>query len=315
MKPHRRPHRRAAKLLFLASLAIGSTPVVAEPAWSVGELTVAPRPGPVLWKVSRGASVVWIIGSLPLMPRAQTWNSARLERVIDGANVVLIRPRATLDLFTVIGVLSQLNLPRGQSLDGELTPDLEARLARVRALVGQNADRYSHFKPVWAGLRLYMDYDAKARMTRNEPEDTVIRLAHRHHAPVHPIATYRGKPVVRNLENLSPAQSQACLADVVQDIEFATANAAPAADAWSHGDLKAVRAHYAEPAFRLCLEQAPSFVALANQSVDDTVRAIDAALARPGKSVAVFGLDDLLREGGALARLRAEGATVTAPES
>ena len=289
-------------------------PAWADPSWTVGELTVTPRPGPVLWRVSKGNSVVWIIGSLPVMPKGQVWNSARLERVIDGANVVLIRPRATVDLFTVIGILSHLNLPDGRTLDRELPPDLATRFARVRTLVGQSPTRYAHLKPVWAGLRLYLDYDASAKMNRNEPEDTVIRLAHRHHAPVHPIATYRGKPVAKNLANLTDAQSQACLADVVQDIEFASAHAAPAAEAWAHGDLKTVRAHFAEPAFRLCLEQSPSFVALANQSVDDTVKAIDAALAHPDKSVAIFSLDDLLREGGALARLRAEGASVTAPD-
>ena len=289
-------------------------PAWADPSWTVGELTVTPRPGPVLWRVSKGNSVVWIIGSLPVMPKGQVWNSARLERVIDGANVVLIRPRATVDLFTVIGILSHLNLPDGRTLDRELPPDLATRFARVRTLVGQSPTRYAHLKPVWAGLRLYLDYDASAKMNRNEPEDTVIRLAHRHHAPVHPIATYRGKPVAKNLANLTDAPSQACLADVVQDIEFASAHAAPAAEAWAHGDLKTVRAHFAEPAFRLCLEQSPSFVALANQSVDDTVKAIDAALAHPGKSVAIFSLDDLLREGGALARLRAEGASVTAPD-
>ena len=311
MKRHRNPRRRATALALLTVLVLGSTPIAAEPSWTVGELTVTPRPGPVLWKVSRGASVVWIIGTLPVMPKAQTWSSARLERVIDGANVVLIRPRATLDFFTVIGILAHLNLPHDRTLDQQLSPELEARFARVRALVGQNAARYAHLKPVWAGLRLYLDYDAAAKMTRDEPEATVIRLAHRHHVAVHPIATYRAK----NLANLGDAQSRSCLADVVRDIEFASVNAAPAAEAWAHGDLKTVRGHFAEPAFLLCLEQSPSFVALANQNVDDTVKAIDAALAHPGKSVAVFSLDDLLQEGGALATLRTQGATVTAPES
>ncbi len=315
LKPHRNLRRRTTALALLTALVLGSAPTAAEPSWTVGELTVTPRPGPVLWKVSRGASVVWIIGTLPVMPKGQAWNSARLERVIDGANVVLIRPRATLDFFTVIGILTHLNLPHDRTLDQELSAELAARFARVRALVGQNAARYAHLKPVWAGLRLYLDYNAAAKMTRDEPEATVIRLAHRHHVVVHPIATYRGKPVVKNLANLTDAQSRSCLADVVRDVEFASANAAPAAEAWAHGDLKTVRAHFAEPAFLLCLEQSPSFVALANQNVDDTVKAIDAALAHPGKSVAVFSLDDLLRDGGALARLRTEGATVTAPES
>lgn len=53
---------------------------------------------------------------------------------------------------------------------------------------------------------------------------------------------------------------------------------------------------------------------VAAQSADATVAAIDAALARPGKSVAIYPIDDLLREGGVLARLRAEGATISTPE-
>jgi uncharacterized protein YbaP (TraB family) len=248
------------------------------------------------------------------MPKGQTWNSARLERVIDGANVVLVSPRATVDVFTVIGVLLHLNLPHGRMLDQELPPDLEARFARARALAGQPPARYAHMKPIWAALRLYTDFASRAKLSREDPEATVLRLAHRHHAPVRPIAVYRAKPVVKTIAGLNDAQSQACLSDVIGDIDYASANIVPAAQAWARGDLRAVRAHYADSAFLLCLEQAPSFVALASRNVDDTVKAIDAALARPGKSVAVFALDDLLREGGALARLRAEGASVTAPE-
>ncbi len=310
MQQVRKP-RAILVAILLAGLAL---PAVADPSWTVGELVVAPSPGPVLWRVSRGDSVVWILGALPVMPKALTWNSARLERVIAGANIVLVRPRATVDLFTVMGILLHLNLPRGRTLDQELPPDLEARLARARALAGQPAERYAHMKPLWAALRLYGDFAFRARLSRDEPEATVVRLAHRHRAPIQAVATYRARPVVRNLAGLSDAQAQSCLSDVVGDIDYASTHLAPAAQAWARGDLPAVRTHYAESAFLLCLDQAPSFVALANRNVEDTVEAIDAALARPGKSVAVLSLDDLLRPGGALARLRAEGATVTTPD-
>jgi hypothetical protein len=64
-----------------------------------------------------------------------------------------------------------------------------------------------------------------------------------------------------------------------------------------------------------CLEQSAVFDALETRSVADTVAAIDAALARPGKTLAVFPLGDLLRRDGALDRLRAQpGVTVTAPD-
>jgi hypothetical protein len=309
--------RRALFALAASATACaGGARAAEEPSWTVGELVVtAKAQGPVLWRVTKGASEVWILGALPNMPRNQAWNTARLERVITGANVVLTRPRATVDLFTVLGVLTHLNLPRGKTLDQELSSDLEARFARARALAGTSAARYARLKPVWAAWRLLADYYGAAKLSYTEPQDTLARLASRHHTPVRPVATYRAKAVVRNFEAMTDAEGQACLADAATDIEHDSRHAAAAAKAWAAGDLRAVRDHYGEPAFGLCLEEAPSFVALRDRSVGDTVAAIDAALARPGKSVAIFPLGDLLRDGGALQRLRAEGATITAPQS
>jgi hypothetical protein len=310
---------KTAGVAVLASLAtaLGAGSVRAdEPSWTVGEVVVtAKAQGPVLWRVARGGSEVWILGALPTMPRRQAWNTARLERVITGANVVLTRPRASVDLFTVLGVLTHLDLPRGRTLDQELPPDLEARFVHARALAAASPRRYARLKPVWAAWRLLADYYGAAGLSYTEPQDTLVRLASRHHTPVRPIATYRAKAVVRNFEAMTDAEGQACLADAAADIEHDAGHAAAAGQAWAAGDLRTVRAHYAEPSFRLCLEEARSFVALRDQSVDDTVAAIDAALSRPGKSVAIFPLGDLLRDGGALQRLRAQGATITAPSS
>jgi hypothetical protein len=313
--------RRPTKIFLfaLSSLltALGGRALGAEePSWTVGELVVTARPqGPVLWRVAKGGSEVWVLGVLPNMPRHQAWNTARLERVITGAGVVLTQPRASVDLFTVLGVLTHLNLPRGRTLDQELPPDLETRFVHARALAGTSAARYARLKPVWAAWRLLADYYNAAKVSYTEPQDTVVRLASRHHTPVRPVATYRAKPILRNFEAMTDAEGQACLADAVTDIEHDSRHAAAAAEAWAAGDLRAVREHYADPAFRLCLEAAPSFVALRDRSVADTVDAVDAALARPGKSVAIFSLDDLLSDRGALQRLRAEGATITAPRS
>ena len=305
-----------AALLALTVACASNARAAEDPSWTVGELVVtAKAQGPVLWRITRGGSEVWILGALPNMPRNLTWNTARLDRVITGANVVLTRPRATVDLFTVLGVLTHLNLPHGKTLDQELSPDLEARFVHARALAGTSAARYARLKPVWAAWRLLADYYGAAKLSYTEPQDTLVRLAARHHTPARPVATYRAKAVVRNIETMTDAEGQACLADAVADIEHDSRHAAAAAKAWAAGDLRAVRDHYGEPAFGLCLEEAPSFVALRDRSVGDTVAAIDAALARPGKSVAIFPLGDLLRDGGALQRLRAEGATITAPQS
>ena len=310
--------KRIAGVVLGSLLAAFGSPAFGgdEPSWTVGELVVtAKAQGPVLWRVAEGGSEVWILGALPNMPRRQAWNTARVERAITGANVVLTRPRASVDLFTVLGVLTHLNLPRGRTLDQELPADLEARFAKARALAGVGAGRYARMKPIWAAWRLLGDYYGAAKLSYTEPQDTLVRLAARHHTPVRPIATYRAKPVVRNFEAMTDAAGQACLADAVTDVLHDSEHAAAAAKAWAIGDLRTVREHYGEPAFGLCLQAAPSFVALRDRSIADTVTAIDAALARPGKSVAIFPLADLLRDGGALQRLRAEGATITAPPS
>lgn len=308
--------RRIAALAGLALIGSALIAAADEPAWTVGEFVVTAKPqGPVLWRVAKGASEVWILGAPPNLPRDLKWNTDRVERALTGANVLLTRPRATVDLFTAIGILTHLNLPRGRTLDQDLPADLEARFAHARALAGRPASRYARLKPIWAAWRVIADYYGAAGLSYTEPQDTLVRLAARRHTPVRPIASYGAKPVVRNFETMGDVQAQACLADAISDIEHDARHSAAEARAWAMGDLQKVREHYAEPAFRLCLEQSPSFVALRDKSVGDTVAAVNAALARPGKSVAIFPLGDLLRDGGALQRLRDQGATITEPAS
>jgi hypothetical protein len=209
-----------------------------------------------------------------------------------------------------------MRLPAGPSLDQRLPADLDARFAAARDLSHKPAGRYARLKPVWASWLLLLDYMSAARLDPRQPEQTVARLAHRHDVPVRAVATYGAKGVLKNLADLPDAAAQACLADAVSDIAYAQVNAHAAAQAWAVGDLRTTVAHYdGRTAMEQCLEQSAVFDALETRSVADTVAAIDAALARPGKTLAVFPLGDLLRRDGALDRLRAQpGVTVTAPD-
>jgi uncharacterized protein YbaP (TraB family) len=300
----------------LAVAIAGPAGAADETPWAVTELVVTAKArGPVLWRISRGASEVWVLGALPLMPRDQAWSTGRLEHVIEGANAVLTPARANADLFTALGILTHLRLPAGPSLDQRLPPALEARFAAARDLAKKPADRYARIKPVWASFMLLQDYMAAAKLDQSQPQQTVVRLAHRHNVPVRPVATYAAKNVLKNMADLPEAAAQACLADAVSDIEHAQVHARAAAQAWAVGDLKTAVAHHQRAAMAQCVEQTTSFTTLEARSVADTVAAVDAALAKPGKTVAIFSLEDLLRRDGALERLRAQpGVTVTAPD-
>ena len=313
------PHRRSRRLAVALALAFGlsAAPSLADPPpdWTVQEVVVTAQRAPVLWRLSKGDSEVWVLGVLPVMPKNQAWNSQRLDRVLAGAHVVLTQAQTSVDLRTAFMLMTQHGLPHGQTLKAQLPPELASRFDRDSALAHIPATRFAHDKPVWAALMLWLDYNHAANLSRDEPLMTVERLARAHRVPVRPIGTYQGKDMLANLLHLPKEAAESCLADVLADIEFNEVNARPAARAWALGDIKTVHAHYAEPSLRLCLNQAPSWRILADRSVEDTVRAVDAALASPGKSVAIFPLGDLLRTGGALDRLRAQGVTVETPET
>ena len=63
-----------------------------------------------------------------------------------------------------------------------------------------------------------------------------------------------------------------------------------------------------------CLEDLPSIQALTERGTADAVTAIDEALSRPGKTVALVDLTYLDRTNGLLDRLKARGATISVPE-
>ena len=76
-----------------------------------------------------------------------------------------------------------------------------------------------------------------------------------------------------------------------------------------------MRDNSAKPQVAGCLEAAASFRAMSVRAVADTAAALEAALDRGCKSVAMLTLPALLNPRCVLARLRANGVEVTAPDA
>jgi hypothetical protein len=74
-----------------------------------------------------------------------------------------------------------------------------------------------------------------------------------------------------------------------------------------------VRANTSQTLLDRCLLQLPSLQAMLDQGVQEGVSTIEAALKRPGQSVAVIDLTFLLRADGVLDQLKARGDEVTVP--
>ena len=287
--------------------------------WGAPEIVeVQAPPGPAVWHLTRGASEVWILGTVGAMPDGLKWNKEYLAELLDGARAILLPPRPSVGVFEGAWFLitngSKFSLPRGQSLEPSLPPELRARFIALREKLGEDEGRYRTDTPLRAALRLFQDLGDKLDLTRDEPRDTIGRLARTKHVPSAPIARYEVLDAAEDVLKLDPAQQKVCLAQSVEDIDRAFNHAVPAAQAWAVGDIKAVKVNYGESRVLDCVTAAVHSVADINErNVADYTQSINAALDQPGKTIAVIDIGPLLRRNGVLERLEALHVAVEGP--
>jgi len=323
--------RGAALLILGLALALMMLPARAQPQvpesppakapeeWAeIETVTVRAEPGPVVWRLTRGTSEVWILGTVGPLPREMDWNRATVADMLDGARALLLSPRADFNLVDIAWFLlrhgSELSLPRGQQLEDGLPPDLALRFKAAIAVIGADAEDYRTDIPIRAAVRLGQDFQKKADLGYREPRATVESLASRKRISTAPVYRFEVMDAVRDLLKLTPDQQRACLSQAVEDVTWARAHALRAARAWAVGDIRTVKDHYSESRLFGCvIAQVERIGDINARATAETVAAIDAALNQPGKTVALVAMGPLLRRDGVLARLKAKGVTIEAP--
>jgi hypothetical protein len=280
-------------------------------------LVVGRRPGPALWRVTKGDSEVVIVGGLSPIPHLLQWDTIRVEHALQDSTVLFLPPnKAHVGLFDAAAMFLRqgaLKPAHGADMETTLPPDLRARFDRVRDGIHGDPKRYQHWKPAVAGLILVGDFHRAAGLSDDKPGTTIAKLARAAHAEVRTVGAFNAKPLFDAAAKMSDQQNQACLSAALDDIEHEASHARPAASAWAVGDLKGVRENTTASLLDGCLLQLSSVQSLVEQGTRDAVQTIDAALNRPGRSVAVIDLTFLLRRNGVLDRLKAQGDQIAVP--
>lgn len=306
-------------LVLICAMPPRAQSLAETPEWSqVETVTVEARPGPAVWHVSRGNSEVWILPVVGQLPKGLEWNKDYLSDLLDGASAILTRPRPNVNMFDVGWFLltrgSELSLPRGQTLEGVLPDDLRGRFVAARRAVASDEDDYRTDTPLRAGVRLAQDLNKRLQMDGGEPGDTINRLARGKGIERRPVRRFDVMDAARDTLRLTPQQQQACLSLAVDDVQWSLAHADAAGRAWAVGDVKGMKTHFRESQGGNCVMAAVGrFADIDARNISEFVTAIDAALARPGKTVVVIRIDQLLRKGAVLDRLKAMGAAIEAP--
>lgn len=293
---------------MLATAAQAETAAPPENRWSDSAEIVVKAPEPAMWKLTKGQSVVWVMGTLSIWPENFEWQQSRFLRLLKGSRQLIV------PASEVPRMVSDPNLPGNQTLRDVLTPETYQRFASTVALEGLPLDAYERLRPAWAGFRMTSNFMYRHRISTAYFPSGIRQIAEQTHVPVIAITDSGLKAIDSHYSRMDPKDAEACLNDYLDNINYYQFEMPAVAEAWAHSDLKTVLQYYRDPSYITCLLTSQRAANSHNvESVNRMTNAIRGALKKPGKSVAIVIITDLLRKDGVLDQLRAEGVEVTAP--
>jgi hypothetical protein len=278
---------------------------------------IARLPGPALWRVSTPVSQLWILGLAGPLPKGFQWDNRRVVTALDGARELVLPPVATGGLGDLISLLVDsghvIHLPRGETVRGDLPPELAARWEAAARTIGRDPAHYDHWRPVIAAGALSQDAQGHFSLAPAGSLMAVVALAKNQHVKTRPLAAYKVGELIRGLGQTPPRAGPACIALAAAMVEGLPADAQRRAAAWATGDLRTLKAIDEPSNNGACLDAIPAVAALRDRAAADWAKELGQALTAPGKTVVAVDLDNLTRKGGLLDQLKAQGLDVIGP--
>jgi uncharacterized protein YbaP (TraB family) len=304
-------------------------PAVSPPLQTLDEMDiVGERPGPRLWKVSKGDHVLWLLGTLTHIPRRITWRSKEVESAIGQSQQLLGSGFSVSSGLGPIGAVklyfqwrhTQKN-PDHTTLRDWVPAPLYGRFEAVKANFDLNDREIEELRPGLAALRLYdRAVDAAGLTERDTVEQDVERLARKQNVPVLKPKLQVTDPggALKEVGSLPPSMEVGCLDATVTRIETDLQNMQQRGIAWSVGDIDRLRVLTFPNQREVCLTavaNSPRMKALIDTAQQAWLDEAEAALARNKVSFAMRPIYDLLDDKGVLEKFRAEGYRVEGPGS
>jgi uncharacterized protein YbaP (TraB family) len=328
---------RSAALILYATLlsSLGSTaaraatagPAVAAAPQQLEEIAiVGERPGPRLWKISKGDHVLWLLGTLSHLPKRMTWRSSEVDTALAESQELLTSGPSVSASVGPIGAIRLYvqwrrtqKSPDALKLNVWLPAPLYARFEALKARFDPGDDSIEELRPSFAALRLYEHAVEAAGMTaHDEVEQTVIKLAKRRRIPIQRAELKVEDPsgALKEVSALPPTVEIDCVAATVTRIETDLPSMQERAKAWATGDVDRLRALPYPNQREVCLSalsNSPRIKGLIDRLTQAWRSEAESALTRNRVSFAMRPIYELLDADGPLAKFRAEGYVVEGP--
>ncbi|MEW6370845.1 MAG: TraB/GumN family protein [Pseudomonadota bacterium] len=336
----------ALTLCFLTLPALAQTAPTAEP--QPAEAAAAPlgadgeplpqtilvsgqRPGPGLWKVSKGDHVMWVFGTHDPLPKDMEWRSKEAERKIAQSQEYLGAPTANVSVgWSGLGALPFLigikKNPDGATLKDVLPPELYARWAPLKQKYFGKDDDIERERPVFVAQELHRRAMVEAGLYKGPDVRQVLgKLANKHKVK------YTSNTIEVDLKEPGKAAREfkkgamediPCLAATIDRLETDIEAMRVRANAWAVGELDAIEKLSFADRETACnnafLSSAltrlqPELLTMKQRALDGWLMAAEKALENNTSTFAVLSMKEVLSPQGALAKLKAKGYTVEKP--
>ena len=265
---------------------------------------------PPLWLVRGRHTIIYLFGSVHLLPPGLDWAPPRLLEALPKAKEIWFELPIdeTTDVAAAKLSLSQGYLPAGDSLSKHLTPDQDARLRRVCGLLGLPRDAVGALRPWLAEVTLSLKDDERAGASAAYGVEQQLQALAPASAKRHALETPRQQ--IAFLAGAALSDQIASLDETLHEIEDQPRAYQRVLDGWMTGDLEELDADALEPLRR-------ASPALYRRLITDRnahwAKRVKRRLAGSGVVVVVVGAGHLLGPEGLPARLRAAGVTVEGP--
>ena len=292
------------------------------PPAQLEELTVTgERTGPGMWRVHRGSSQLWILGSISPLPKGITWRSKQVEQVLTTTQRVLVPKPLEIGIVKILWLLiterNVIMIRGGKRLKDVLPQNLYQRFAAQRARFSMDGVKWERYRPIVAsafleqaafhsvGLSARLDLGAAVRM-----------LAKKQDVPVEEVKIAGVGDFLDTLKAMPAATENACVDASLVTVESGLPRLIERARAWSTGDVERIQALPQPAAVDACLAALDSGASkgdLLARVRQAWLAAIERNLQGSAVTLAVVNMDLLLGHGGLMETLRAQDYEIDSP--
>jgi hypothetical protein len=291
------------------------------------------RPGPGVWKVSKGDHVMWVFGLYAPLPQKMEWDASRVERLVAKSQEVLLPPGANVEVGFFRGLTllpSMIGMEKNPD-DGRLQDLLPADVyAHWQVLKGKyigQDDGVERLRPVFAADRLLHEGLKKNGLApNNDVRGEIGKIANQNKVKLTPtILQIELDDPRRTLKEFKKAQMAdlSCFTKTLERLDGDIEAMRVRANAWANGNIAEIARLDFAGRDEACgdallnsdfAKTTPAFQNLRERIRTHWTKAAETSLANNTSTFALLMMKDLVGPANYLADLQAKGYTVESPK-